>query len=68
MMHGPCGTARPNSPCMIDGRCSKYIPKNFFEETTIDKDGYSLYRRRDNKRTIEIGGTPLDNRFVMPYN
>ena len=68
MMHGPCSKARPNSPCMNDGKCSKYFPKKFSEETTFDEDGYPLYRRRDDKRTIEIGGTPLDNRYVVPYN
>ena len=68
MMHGPCGAAKPNSPCMHVDRCSKYFPKFFSDETTIDEDGYPLYKRRDDKRTIEIGGTPLDNKFVVPYN
>ena len=35
-MLGACGTANNNSPCMVDGVCTKKFPKKFFSETTID--------------------------------
>ncbi|XP_075096558.1 uncharacterized protein LOC142174626 [Nicotiana tabacum] len=53
MMHGPCGTARKSSPCMQNGRCTKHFPKKFVSSTTIDEDGYPIYRRRDDGRTAK---------------
>ncbi|XP_075097192.1 uncharacterized protein LOC107807403 [Nicotiana tabacum] len=68
MMHGPCGSARKSSPCMHNGRCTKHFPKKFVENTTIDEDGYPVYKRRDNGRTIQKEGIELDNRYVVPHN
>ena len=68
MIHGPCGTARRNSPCMSNGRCTKHFPKKFVEATYIDEDGYPVYRRRDNGRTVQKNGVELVNRFVVPHN
>ncbi|CAH9080016.1 unnamed protein product [Cuscuta epithymum] len=68
MMHGPCGPSRPNSPCMSNGRCTKHFPKKFNEETTIDDEGYPIYRRRDDGRTITKGEVELTNQFVVPHN
>ncbi|XP_031116689.1 uncharacterized protein LOC116020351 [Ipomoea triloba] len=47
MVHGPCGNVRKQSPCMVNGRCSKHFPKKFVDSSTFDKDGYPIYRRRD---------------------
>ncbi|KAL3643571.1 hypothetical protein CASFOL_014386 [Castilleja foliolosa] len=68
MMHGPCGLARPNSPCMRDGRCSKSFSKTFKCSSRLDKDGYVHYRRRDSPHRAMKNGIALDNRYVVPYN
>ena len=31
-------------------------------------DGYPLYHRRDDDRTVHVRGAVLDNRWVVPYN
>jgi len=39
-MHGPCGVAFPNAPCMEEGKCKKKYPCKFQSETMIDVNGY----------------------------
>ena len=68
MIHGPCGIHKSNAPCMKDGKCSKKYPRNFQENTTENEDGYPIYRRRNNGRTVEVNKIQLDNRWVVPYN
>ena len=58
MMHGPCGTSNPNSPCMEDGKCSKKFPKEFVEKTFAG-DGYPHYRRRNDGKYITNGSFTL---------
>lgn len=65
MMHGPCGAANPNAPCMEDGKCTKEYPKAFAERTI--QNGYPSYRRRAGSH-IRVGQNILDNRSVVPYN
>lgn len=68
MVHGPCGSDNMNAPCMVDEKCNKHFPKIFYEETTMDEDGYPMYRRRNHGRYVKKGEVELDNRYVVPYN
>ena len=68
MIHGSCGPANINSPCMTDKRCSKFYPKPYTPTTMIDQEGYPRYRRRVSGIHITKHGVELDNRNVVPYN
>ena len=67
MIHGPCGVANPNSPCMEDGKCTKKFPKDF-TDVTMESDGYPQYRRRNDGKYVMKNGVPLNNRCIVPYN
>jgi len=71
MMHGPCGPAHPNSPCMKDGKCSKRYPRAFCNETISNEDSYPIYRRREviegQPRRVKCKDIWLHNRWVIPY-
>jgi len=68
MVHGPCGRQHPTCPCMKNNRCSKFFPKSHQDETSVDADGFAMYRRRKNDLYIDKGGQRLDNTWVVPYN
>ena len=69
MVHGPCGAMNRNSPCMVDGACSKKYPRDFAATTTDDQDGYPTYRRRQDGRVHTLrSGIQVDNRWIVPYN
>lgn len=67
MVHGPCGTINPNSPCMQEQKCIKNYPKDFQEETNLNVNGYPMYRRRDNGATMTVRSFTIDNRWIVPY-
>ncbi|KAL1309905.1 hypothetical protein AAHE18_17G212000 [Arachis hypogaea] len=52
MVHGPCGPYNKNSPCMKNGSCSKFYPKEY----------------TDNGQTMKKRECVLDNKFIVPYN
>ncbi|KAL7135356.1 hypothetical protein ABFS83_11G089300 [Erythranthe nasuta] len=64
MIHGMCGHANLNSPCMKDGVCTKRFPKKFVQRTKADPNGYPVYRMRDDGKTVRKKNTILDNEFV----
>ena len=68
MIHGPCGYAKTNAPCMKNSKCSKRFPKQIKNETTIEENGLVIYRRRDTEFNVIKEGIKLDNRYVVPYN
>ena len=53
---------------MVKDKWTKHFPKRFIEETTIDEEGFPIYRRRNDGRTIEKNKIILDNRYVVPDN
>jgi hypothetical protein len=48
MIHGPCRGSRVDSPCIKNGKCSKFFPKKFNEKTIVDQDGYPVYKKAHN--------------------
>jgi hypothetical protein len=68
MMHGPCGVAFSNAPCMEKGKCKKQYPHKFQSETVTDVNGYPIYRRTDTGHPVLVHGIELDNRWVVPHN
>jgi hypothetical protein len=75
MIHGPCEVFNNNSPCMIDGKCSKRYPRDLIADTITGNDGYPMYRRRsveDNGRSVVVKvkgqDVHVDNRWIVPYS
>jgi hypothetical protein len=68
MMHGPCGPGHETCPCMKNGKCSKKFPKRYQHETSVEENGFTVYKRSDNTLYIDKGGKRLDNGWVVLYN
>lgn len=68
MMHGPCGEKNKRNSCMVDEKCKYHYPRPYCESTVQGKDGYPIYRRRNNGRKVEVRKAQLNNQWVVPYN
>jgi hypothetical protein len=53
---------------MKNGRCLKNYPKDFNEVTTVDENGFAIYKRPNNQRCVIKSGVKLDNRWIVPHN
>ncbi|KAG5557534.1 hypothetical protein RHGRI_007691 [Rhododendron griersonianum] len=62
MIHGPCGELDMTKVCRQKGKCRNNYPRSFSAETTIDADGYPIYRRQATGEQVQIRGHMLDNR------
>ena len=40
----------------------------FHPQTVLDPNGYPIYRRRNDGRTISKNGVIIDNKYIVPYN
>ncbi|XP_076900374.1 uncharacterized protein LOC143554528 [Bidens hawaiensis] len=68
MIHGSCGDANPKCTCMVNKKRSKSFPKIFNDGTTVDSQGFPIYKRRDNGQYVVKSDIMMDNRTVVPYN
>ncbi|GJV60721.1 ATP-dependent DNA helicase RRM3-like protein [Tanacetum coccineum] len=70
MMHGPCGEDDATQVCMTDGKFYNTLSlrDSFTTRSSVDSEGYPVYRRRDNGRYVESIGSQLHNGYVVRYN
>lgn len=77
MLHRECGRANPLAPCMKNGCCEKFFPKDFQSATTWNElEIYPRYRRRSPSDggaeylITERSGRSrvVNNSWVVPYN
>lgn len=59
MIHGLYGTIDQDDLCTVKDRCTKHYLKKFYDETTIDQDGFAIYKRSPTRSFIELKGVHL---------
>ncbi|GJX71909.1 hypothetical protein Tco_0309080 [Tanacetum coccineum] len=47
---------------MVDRKCTKHL------RSSVDSEGYPVYRRRDNENHVDMTGHKLHNGYDIPYN
>lgn len=70
-IHGPCGDFNRNSPCMLNGSCSKRYPCPLCKDIKTANDGYAQYRRpSDSGFTVDtrIKGLQINHQWTVPYS
>ena len=73
MIHGPCCNENPNSPCMINDKCSKGFPKPYQANSFIDPNGTNAILRRRSpleggREISNSNGRKINNQNVVPYS
>jgi hypothetical protein len=46
----------------------KNYPKEFHETTTVDENGFAIYKRPNNQRFVVKDGVRLYNRWIVPQH
>jgi len=67
MLHGPCEANNSQAKCMVNGKCSKYFPKEYKERTDWAENSYPLYARPNNGLVFERNGARFTNQYVVSY-
>ena len=64
MLHGPCQGYK----CWTGTECKLGYPRPLCATTTLTEDSYPTYKRPNNGRYCEKGGSRYDNGSVVPHN
>ena len=67
MLHSPCRADNPQAKYMVNGKYSKYFPKEYRERTDQAENSYSLYPRPDNGLVFECNRARFTNQYVVSY-